>query len=310
MGISVDEKLKIATHELKGFWCYDGDNKFKYLYPFTTENIAAYMPYLDMANKKALMLGSSGDQALNAMLFGCKDIKILDMCPFTEDYYNLKKAAIEVLTRDEFLDFFSYNSAGVNLNMREIFNKNTYARIHEVLKSNNLEAAYFWNYLFNKYRSLKIRKRLFQLDLCAVNQKTTFNAYLKDAEHFNELKKRINNSNVTFENANIFNAKINGSFDIINISNILDYYGYESIYHLIQRLSKSLTENGKIALYLYATEKDKLSTGMENYEDIDKLLTKLDGSVDAHTFPSTYEYLGKKIPTNDTIITYKKIKKI
>lgn len=310
MGLSVDEKLKIAIPELKGFWCYDGDNKFKYLYPFTTENIAAYMPYLDVANKKIMILGSSGDQALNAILFGCKDIKVLDMCPFTEDYYHLKRAAIEVLSRDEFLAFFSYNSVGVNLNMREIFNKETYASIREVLKSNNEEATYFWDYLFQKYRSLKIRKRLFQLDLCAANQKTTFNEYLKDDEHFNELKKKINTSNVTFENANIFITTINDLFDLINISNILDYYGYESIKGLIQRLVRSLTEEGKIALYLYATEKDKLSIGMENYEDIDKLISLLDGHIDAYTFPSTYEYMGKKIPTNDTIMTYKKIKKI
>lgn len=310
MGFSVDEKLKIATNELKGFWTYDGDNKFKYIYPYTTENIAAYMPYLDMAGKKALMVGSSGDQALNAILHDCKDIKILDMCPFTEEYYNLKRAAIEVLTRSEFLDFFSYNLMGMNKNKKDIFNKQTYCLIREVLKGNNEAVAYFWDYLFNKYSSMKIRKRLFQLDLCAVNQKTSFNEYLQDDSKYQELRKKLINSSVAFENANIFSAMFIGKYDIINISNILDYYGYESINGLIRRLANNLTEEGKIVLYLYATEKDKLSTGKENYEDIDKLLSKLDGNIEAYTFPSTYEYMGKKIPTNDTIITYKKIKKI
>ena len=44
------------------------NNKFfKSVYPFTTEEIAGYFPLLELEEKKVFTVGSSSDQAFNAL---------------------------------------------------------------------------------------------------------------------------------------------------------------------------------------------------------------------------------------------------
>lgn len=58
-------------------WKYSGG--FLRPYPFTTENISGYVKEFDLNNKSLLTLGSSGDQVINASLFNCKDIHVVDI---------------------------------------------------------------------------------------------------------------------------------------------------------------------------------------------------------------------------------------
>ena len=88
--ISVDDKIKEVNEMCKGLWAFELDNMFKYVYPFTTEHIAGYLPYFDLKDKSLLTVGSSGDQVLNAILMGSNDITITDLCMFAKEYFNLK----------------------------------------------------------------------------------------------------------------------------------------------------------------------------------------------------------------------------
>ena len=98
--------------------------EFDEIYPFTTENIAGYINKFDLNNKSLLTLGSSSDQAINAIMSGCKDISIIDICPFTKFYFYLKKAAILSLNYDEFLSFFCYRTFYPHLkDNNKVFNK-------------------------------------------------------------------------------------------------------------------------------------------------------------------------------------------
>lgn len=45
---------------------------YQEIYPFTTENIQGYMKNLDMEGKTVLTVGSSLDQAYNALALGAK----------------------------------------------------------------------------------------------------------------------------------------------------------------------------------------------------------------------------------------------
>lgn len=63
-------------------WKYSGS--FFRPYPFTTENISGYIKEFDLKNKSLLTLGSSGDQVINAALFNCRNIHVIDICPFTK----------------------------------------------------------------------------------------------------------------------------------------------------------------------------------------------------------------------------------
>ena len=95
---------------------------FSKIYPFTTENIDGYMPYFKLKDRSLLTVGSSGDQVINAIFAGCKDITVIDICPFTKEYYELKKAALLSLSREEFMRLLTYTRQ--RLSFRKKLGKN------------------------------------------------------------------------------------------------------------------------------------------------------------------------------------------
>ena len=144
---NIDELIKFAidliTKDIIKF------SQFNYLYPFTTENINAYLNKFDLKDKSLFTVGSSSDQALNAILCGCNDITLYDVCPFTKVYYYLKMAAIKTLSREEYLKFFCHKYyIKYIFNNIHTFDKNTFSKISESLKDINEEAYYFWSELF------------------------------------------------------------------------------------------------------------------------------------------------------------------
>ncbi len=76
------------------------------IYPFATENVSGYIGEFKLKDKSLLTVGSSGDQAINAVLRNCKDITLYDIAPESLYYYYLKCAGLICLNKDEFLEFF------------------------------------------------------------------------------------------------------------------------------------------------------------------------------------------------------------
>lgn len=74
---------------------------FQNVYPFTTENIAGYFPLMKVKDQDVLTVGSSADQALNALLLGANRVVLYDINPNTYEYLNLKKDLILNTTREE-----------------------------------------------------------------------------------------------------------------------------------------------------------------------------------------------------------------
>ena len=54
------------------------------IYPFTTENISGYINNFNLIDKWLLIVGSYGDQVINAILHGCEDITLLDKNPYSK----------------------------------------------------------------------------------------------------------------------------------------------------------------------------------------------------------------------------------
>lgn len=100
--------------------------KFNRIYPFTTENIFGYINKFDLYNKSLLTIGSSSDQVINAAIYNCKDISVIDICPFTEFYFYLKKAAILYLKYNNILlsNLGQYFEIGVLKNIVDNISKN------------------------------------------------------------------------------------------------------------------------------------------------------------------------------------------
>ena len=76
-------------------------NIFGDVYPFTTEDISKYFPILELKDKSVLTVGSSGDQAFNAILCGAGKVTIMDISPLTESFVKFKRDAIKECSRRE-----------------------------------------------------------------------------------------------------------------------------------------------------------------------------------------------------------------
>lgn len=76
------------------------------VYSFTNENISSYKNLYDFNNAKVLSILSSGDHYFASLLFGAKDIELYDVNPFAWYYFVLKFYSIQILSYEEFLDYF------------------------------------------------------------------------------------------------------------------------------------------------------------------------------------------------------------
>ena len=88
--MNLDEAINIARRirNLKAV------KRFDKLYKFTTENISGYISEFNFAGKSVLTVGSSGDQVINANMFGCNNITVVDLSGLAEYFFNLKKASL------------------------------------------------------------------------------------------------------------------------------------------------------------------------------------------------------------------------
>lgn len=255
--MSVKEKVdlaeKIIDGKLPAF-----KNRFKKIYPFTTENISGYLPIINAKNKKVLTVGSSGDQAINLSLSGCNDISVLDICPFTKEYFYLKNAAIQTLSKEEFEKFLM--QYGMFLNIFEnpnVFNKKTFDLIKDKIHELDPDSLYFWEQLLSKRRSQQVRKRLFVNDEYKKRQIRRINPYLQSDESFEKTKERLSTSTIKFYQEDITKSELSSSYDSIILSNIPCNYPIVQTSRFVDRLLDNLEDDGTILIsYLYSLTPD------------------------------------------------------
>ena len=77
---------------------------YQEVYPFTTEMIAEYFSELDFKDKKVLTVGSSLDQAYNALLLGAKNIVVYDINENVKQFGKLKRKLILQTPRKKLYD--------------------------------------------------------------------------------------------------------------------------------------------------------------------------------------------------------------
>ena len=120
------------------------ENNFYQIYPFATENISGYINEFELKNKSLLTVGSSGDQAINAILYGCQDISVLDVNPYTKFYYYLKISSILNLELEEFMTFLRFKDyPNVFKDNNFVFNKELYNKVKSTLRLLNYESYLF-----------------------------------------------------------------------------------------------------------------------------------------------------------------------
>lgn len=264
-GITILKALIRSNHLYEYMDIFDVNNKFVSIYPFTTENIKGYLDLMDVKDKDILTVGASGDQTLNLLIRDAKSVDYFDMNPFTKMYFNLKCAAIKVLSVDEYFEFFCYDAFPSTFKKNNnAFSINTYHRISPHLDTITRQ---FWDNLYLRQNGLDIRKSmLFSTDEEPFKVLPKVNDYLSE-ESFEKLRTIMNTKKAPrFFETNIIklSSKLTKKYDYILLSNIAQYLDY--IYDkdelikfrkLILNLSNDLNPDGKLMLsYLYDTKED------------------------------------------------------
>ncbi len=245
-----------------------------------------------------------------------KKIDCIDISRFPKYYLELKKAAIMSLSLEEYIRFFvpeieeqehinditeKYKNKGMykELVLKLFFTNNIpntkvkrdLSEMYYALNSNlSSENKIFWDELVKLYNPYTIyQSELFRkTDIKAIYQIITGNycnaIYLKDEDTYNDLRSKIVSCTVNHHIGNIFQEidNFNDSYDLVNLSNIIDYSSFFEYRQLLDKFN--LTSTGIVLSYIYCLNLDD----RVEYEFRDKT-----------------KYKFKKLPT-ENIMIYKK----
>lgn len=224
-----------------------------FIYKFSNESIIDYQKYLKNRNN-AFIVTASGDQILNSILEGTTNITSCDVSRFPKYFFELKKAAILSLSKDEYLDFFLKDD-----NYDDILNDDIYDNIRNNMCDEDRE---FWDGLFQFFEGGEIyNSSLFSHEVVTPQLVISRNSYLKD-NNYNKLQSNIEKTNINHQIGNVRDIILNEKkeYDLVNLSSIIYYYNgnYKELLESIK-----LSDEGIILTYLY----DK---GKRNIDDVFK----------------------------------------
>lgn len=215
------------------------------IYPFTNEIFVAYEKYFE-GRKKMLSVIGSGDQIFNAILKGTKHVEAFDINKLVKYYFYLKKAAIEVLSREEFIDMF--------LEFTCDRNKINWFYFERIIKALDPASANFWGNLMQKYGwdwyTLRSSKLFYGTGLL-IEDIININPYLSN-DGYSRLKEQIRDVSVEVKDGNILDLADEykkEKYDLIYLSNIWAYLRWDEYNRMQQKLQ--LTENGCLVAYSF-----------------------------------------------------------
>lgn len=259
----------ISNHYTDNFNCAFND-KSK-IYRGTNEYVTFPSYYEALKDKKRILsVIGSGDQIINSILLGSEDINGFDISRFPKYYLMLKLAAIETLSRDDYLSFFIGDLD------KEMYSSSHYDKIRCELNGDYLT---FWDSIFDFFDQYEISEsRLFSSDFMTSKIMINNNPYLQD-ENYKILKLKIKDLNISFYDGNITKileeTNFKKGFNLINLSNIVQYpdsnfnINWEKVYRkykeFVERLP--LEEKGIALTYFFGFNKRFLESifSSENY---------------------------------------------
>jgi len=219
-----------------------------FIYKTTNERIRDCEKYF--AGKKTVFsITASGDQIFHNILNGATHIDMCDISRFPSYFFELKKAAILTLSKEEYLKFFYTGKS-----YYEEFDENTYEKIRENLDEKNKE---FWDSLFCFFEGAEIyESMLFSHEPFTIHSILDRNSYLTD-ENYQRLKTLI--PQVEFQSivSDIYSIipKLTRLYDFVYLSNIYAYDQSPRNSRYKELLKQfPLTETGSVLTYLYQTK--------------------------------------------------------
>lgn len=187
------------------------------IYKTTNEDVRSYLNLLK-DKEKIFSITASGDQILNSILVGSKDITACDVSHFPKYFLDLKIAAVKSLSLEDYLNFFVITDEE-NIE----FSDKYYDELRSNLDKNSLE---FWDHLFGFFDGDEIyNSSLFSREVYTLKHFKERNPYL-EKENYKLLRKKLDDVDIKYINTNLGNSDLsfNESYDLVNLSSIM-YYG-------------------------------------------------------------------------------------
>lgn len=239
-------------------------------YMFSNERLRTlFGEYLNVKGKSALVVGSSGDQALYSIYSGAKRVVLVDANIFTQAYVEFKMAAIKSLSYKDFIDtFWKYDG-------RFEINPQIYAKLSHNLSS---KVQNFWDTMI--IEGMEDKFPIF------ANINWYNSEWACDEDNFYKLKHILNNNKYSLEfvydDIRNYPRMSDEKFDLILLSNI---YTYENEYmgSLIDELyEEHLNKGGAMQTFSWLEVQKRF--GKEKFEALDYLThnMKYNNCLDAH----------------------------
>ena len=176
--------------------------KFSTIYPFTTEMISGYIEYMDVSCKSVLTVGSSFDQAFNALLYGAKDVTVIDINKKALEFYKRKLEVLLTSNKDEF--YKNVLQLPFNYNVDELFVKrdvsimnsymqseDNFSKLKEILSSKTIKFINDDIFRFDKVEN-KYDRIIFSNVLQSIKAFLTINTKDEFIKCFNMWKEYLN----------------------------------------------------------------------------------------------------------------------
>lgn len=226
------------------------------IYNMSTEIDETFMQGINLKKKRVLTVGSSGDQLLTYSLMGSKDVTIMDANPLTPFFVALKLEALQTLTREEFISFFTRDSFFADSDSNKNF-MNYEVYLEKIRPNLDSDIASFWDAIYEK----DIANKIFNLD----GKMTGLPPYLSTDESYQQTRQNILNTNITFALAELssFHEHASEEYDLIDLSNIYTYVKKDKFFEAVNNLYPFLTEKGLFKLH-YGEEELKSEFNLYN----------------------------------------------
>ena len=233
--------------------CFNKDKTFtehSFIYKKTNERLQDILDIFSDKDKILCVIGS-GDQILNALLNRPRKIDAFDISIYPKYFLELKIAAIKTLTREEFIDFFIND---INYKKEDYYDDLFYEKI---IKELDGDVRDFWKYLFDFNDWYDIyNSMLFSTEPVIKEYALVQNKYLNEEEYY-KLREILKTTKINYIQSDILNLDIDDNYDLIYLSNIIQYVDPNIYKTKIEGLSEKI--RGIIVTYLFG--------GLENALD-------------------------------------------
>lgn len=209
---------------LKNYKDYNGPADFTMYSPVyleTNEILKEVFKHLDVTNKDVCCVTASGDFALNALALGASSVTTFDINRYAKYILALKIATVKTYHNVSNYEEFMMKASPEFMN---------YQRFLEVRGSLGGSAYNFWqefyDYVQKKNISLQLTNFFRSTLLGTSTIQRQYNDFLSE-DNYQALRKKLNNVEVKSYDMDITklpDLKVNHQFDIIYLSNILQYY--------------------------------------------------------------------------------------